>query len=134
MVATGVAGAATQPLPTSLLGTTVKVKDSAGTERPASLFFVSSLQVNYVIPSGTAIGTAMVTVQSGSGTISQGTVQVARFAPALFTADASGRGLPAAFILRLKPDLSQLNEDVYQRDPVTGAVIARSVHGDCELP
>src|SRR5207244_5258607 len=38
--------ATTTPLPTSLAGTTVKFRDSAGVERLAPLFFVSSGQIN----------------------------------------------------------------------------------------
>src|SRR5262245_39385422 len=45
-LATQIASAASQPLPTSLAGTTVKVKDSAGVERLAPLFFVSPGQIN----------------------------------------------------------------------------------------
>lgn len=47
-LATTVLSATTQPLPTSLAGTTVKVKDSANVERLAQLFFVSPGQVNYM--------------------------------------------------------------------------------------
>jgi hypothetical protein len=62
--------AATIPLPTSLAGTTVSVKDGAGVERFAPLFFVSPDQINYLIPEGTLPGTASVTVTSGDGKVS----------------------------------------------------------------
>lgn len=45
-LATATLSATVTPLPTSLAGTTVKVRDSFGTERLASLFFVSPTQVN----------------------------------------------------------------------------------------
>src|SRR5262249_344998 len=48
------------PLPTALAGTSVMVKDSAGSQRMAPLFFVSSGQVNYLVPPGTAVGAATV--------------------------------------------------------------------------
>jgi uncharacterized protein (TIGR03437 family) len=101
-LATKVEIAATTPLPTTLAGTTVKVKDSVGTERNAPLFFVAPSQINYQIPPGTAIGVALVTVTSGDNTLSVGTINVSRTAPALFTANASGRGVPAARILRVR--------------------------------
>ena len=91
----------TLPLPTTLGGTTVSVRDSAGTIRPASLFFVSPTQVNYLLPAGSAAGTATVTIISGDGTQSVGTVQVDRVAPGLFTANANGQGVPAALALRV---------------------------------
>src|SRR5262249_29145643 len=48
-MATGVAlaPAGVLPLPTSLLGTKVTVKDSAGMSRDAGLFFVAPSQINY---------------------------------------------------------------------------------------
>jgi len=38
------------PLPTTLGGVQVKVKDSAGVERPSSLIAVLPTQVNYILP------------------------------------------------------------------------------------
>src|SRR5262249_51145585 len=49
-LATEVRAATSLPLPTTLAGTKVKVKDSAGAERDASLFFVAPTQVNYLLP------------------------------------------------------------------------------------
>ena len=85
----------TQPPPQSLGGVTVTVKDSAGVSRPAGLYFVSAGQVNFVMPADMAPGTASITIRSSSDTITTST-DVALVAPALFTADASGRGVAAA--------------------------------------
>jgi len=52
-LATRLETAVSLPLPTSLAGTVVRVRDSAGTQRDAPLFFVSPTQVNYQIPAGT---------------------------------------------------------------------------------
>ncbi len=79
------------PLPTSLGGAVVKVKDSAGVERQAPIFFASSTQVNYLIPAGTAVGPATVTVGAATGS-----VRINSIAPGLFTANANGQGAPAA--------------------------------------
>lgn len=87
-------------LPTTMLGTTVKVTDSAGIERAAPLFFISPSQINYLIPPDTALGTATVTVTSGDGTVSVGTAQIAAVAPGLFTASGDGQGAPAAVAMR----------------------------------
>ena len=51
-LATTSSAASTLPLPTQLAGTTISIKDSAGAERLAPLFYVSPTQVNYQIPSG----------------------------------------------------------------------------------
>ena len=64
----------------SLAGSTVNVTDSAGVSRPAPLIYVSPYQVNFLVPAGTAPGTATVTTAGASGSIS-----VAPAAPGLFT-------------------------------------------------
>lgn len=101
-LATGTQSATTVPLPTSLAGTTVKVRDSAGTSRLAPLFFVSANQINYQIPPGTVTGTATVTVTTGDGITSIGTVQIDSVAPALFTFTSDGQGIPAAIVRRFR--------------------------------
>lgn len=120
-LATGVAVATTVPLPTGLLGTTVTVTDSGGTARPAQLFFVSPGQINYLIPAGTALGTATVNVESGAGASATGTVEIAGVAPALYAANAQGNGVAAAFFLRVAADGTRTQELLF--DPATGAAI-----------
>ncbi len=126
-LATGTLAATTVPLPTTLAGTTVKVRDSFGTERLASLFFVSPTQVNYQVPAGTANGAASIVIASSNGQASQTNVQIASVAPGLFTADASGQGLAAAYVLRIKADGSRSNEPVAQFDAAQGRFIAKPI-------
>jgi len=123
-LATATMAASTTPLPVTLAGTSVKVRDSAGVERSAPLFFVSPAQVNYLIPTGTVKGAATVTITSGDSAVSAGVTTIAAVAPGLFTADASGRGLAAALALRVKPDGSQQFEPVAQFDPAQNKFVA----------
>ncbi len=123
-LATTVEVATSLPLPVSLAGTTVKVKDSAGVERLAPLFFVSPAQVNYQIPQGTATGTATITITSGDGTVSTGTAQIAAVAPGLFTANADGQGVLAAVVLRVRADGSQSYEAVARYDETQRKMVA----------
>jgi uncharacterized protein (TIGR03437 family) len=88
------------PLPTTLDGTEVKVRDSANVERSAGLFFVSAGQINYLVPAGTANGAATVTVLRNGAASSQGMITVAAVSPSLFSAAASGQGVAAAVLLR----------------------------------
>ncbi|MGH9936848.1 MAG: hypothetical protein ACREAM_11420, partial [Blastocatellia bacterium] len=111
-LATRVESANTLPLPTTLAGTTVKVKDSAGVERAAPLFFVSPGQINFLIPPGTANGVAMITGASGDGAVSMGNVNIAPVAPGLFAANANGQGVAAATALRVKADGARIFEPV----------------------
>jgi len=99
------------PLPTSLAAATVKVRDAAGTELFAPLFFASPNQVNFLMPPGLIPGAATVAVTSG-GTTSVGAVLNDVVAPGLFTANVSGEGVPAASVLRVRQDGAQIFESL----------------------
>ena len=116
-LATGNESATTQPLPTTLRGTTVRVRDSAGVERLAPLFFVGITQVNYLMPAGTANGAATIIITSGDGRLSATTVNIVTVAPGLFTANANGQGVPAGFVLRARADGSQIAEPIVTTSP-----------------
>lgn len=123
-LATATQIATTLPLPTQLAGTSVKIRDSKGVERPAPLFFVAPTQVNYLIPAGTAEGLATVLISSGDGTVSGSVVEIANVAPGLFVADASGRGLPAASALLFKADGTQSSQPVARFDTTNSRFVA----------
>lgn len=93
---------ATGPLPlgTTLGNVAVSVKDSAGVARPALLYYAGPTQINYVVPDGTATGTATVTVAKSGQTVATGTIQVVTVAPGLFAANGDGKGAAAAIALR----------------------------------
>jgi uncharacterized protein (TIGR03437 family) len=121
-LATGTGSGATIPLPTNLRGTTVGVRDSAGTERLAQLFFVSPGQVNYYVPPGTAAGPATVKVTSASGQVSFGLVEINNVSPGTFSANADGQGVAAAQIFRIRGNQQTL-EPVSTIDSGTGKQI-----------
>jgi uncharacterized protein (TIGR03437 family) len=97
-------------LPTTLGGSTVKVRDSAGMERNAGLFYIDANQVNYLIPDGTANGAATVTITASNGAISTGAVTIAAVSPGAFTASSNGTGVAASDIQRINSGVS-----TYQR-------------------
>ena len=104
------------PLPTSLAGATVKIKDSSGAERLAPLFFVSPAQINYQNPRETTAGEATITITSGDGAVSIGKMRVAAVAPGLFAANADGKGVASALAVRVRADNSQIYEPVSRFD------------------
>ncbi|MDQ6665315.1 MAG: hypothetical protein M3Z23_13080, partial [Acidobacteriota bacterium] len=108
-LATAALSATDLPLLTSLGGVTVKVKDSAGTERLAPIFFVSPAQVNYLIPAGSAAGAATVTIGQATGN-----VPINSIAPGIFTANSNGKGAPAATAALYAADGSVTPEPVFQ--------------------
>jgi uncharacterized protein (TIGR03437 family) len=123
-LATSLQIAQTLPLPTTLAGTTLKVRDAAGTERAAPLFFVSPAQINCLLPRETASGPATVLVTAGDGSLAFGTIEVARVAPALFSADGSGAGLASGFILRVKADGTNAAEPIARFDSARNQFVA----------
>jgi uncharacterized protein (TIGR03437 family) len=93
-LASSTTAASTQPLPITLAGTSISVVDSLGVPRPAPLFYVSSKQINYEIPDGTATGTATISITTASGT-STTQQPIVGVAPGIFNAG----GLAAANVL-----------------------------------
>jgi uncharacterized protein (TIGR03437 family) len=123
-MATGTDVGLTIPLPTTLLGTTIKIKDSGNVERLSQLFFVSPLQCNFQIPTGTSTGLASVTVTSGAANILLGTVLIAPVTPGIFCANANGSGVAAAQIYRVRGNsqtieqVAILNSGVFVPNPI----------------
>ena len=82
-LAIATAGAISQPLPISLTDVSVQVNGA-----PATLLYVSPLQINAQIPAGTAVGTATVVVTVCGLAAPPFEVQIAAVAPGIFmTAD-----------------------------------------------
>ena len=100
-LASGVEVNNTLPLPTTLRGTRVVVTDSAGVSRDQALFFVSPQQINFHLHAETATGAATVTVYNSDAIIALGELSVNTLAPAIFTQNATGEGVPAAYGIRV---------------------------------
>jgi len=96
----GTASAASQPLPTTLAGTQVRINGDF-----APLFYASPTQVNFQVPRTTAATTSLLSVPSSTALIEifsdgqlirAGAFQIAPVVPAIFTANQSGAGAAAA--------------------------------------
>lgn len=79
------------PLPTSLGNLSVTVNGI-----PAGLFFVSTGQINMLIPANVLDGNANVVITNSDNTTRTGTITIERAAPGLFSARANGQGTAAA--------------------------------------
>jgi uncharacterized protein (TIGR03437 family) len=90
------------PLPTNLAGASVRVTDVTGTGRLAPLFFAAPTQINYQMPPGTAAGNATVAVIVDGTTTASGIVPIVPVAPGLFSANANGRDVAGAVLLRVR--------------------------------
>jgi uncharacterized protein (TIGR03437 family) len=112
------------PLPITLAGTSVTIRDSRGATFAAPLFFVAPEQVNYLVPRGCATGQATVTITNGNGLITTGLLQVDPIAPGIFTANANGSGVPAAVWLCLRADGTQSFQPVARYDETTRRMVS----------
>ena len=104
--------ASSLPLPTSLAGAEVRVRDGLGVERPAPLFYASPTQINYLVPAEAAAGAARITVAGAGGAVAAGAAQIGTLAPGLFAANADGRGIAAGYVLRVRVDRSENVEPI----------------------
>jgi uncharacterized protein (TIGR03437 family) len=113
------------PLPTNLGGTTVELRDSrGGPMRLAELFFVSPRQINFLLPASLPTGDVALSIRVQGTLIASGSITVTRVAPSLFSANASGQGVAAANLLRLRAGqtlyepVATLNQTTRLFDPI----------------
>jgi len=119
--------AAATPLPISLGGTSVTIRDSANNERLSPLFFVSEGQINFLMPPGLANGEAVIIAANADGRLARGTATIASVAPAIFSANANGEGVAAAVVLRIKANGSQSYESVASFDQTQNKFVATPI-------
>lgn len=111
-------------LPELLAERRILVKDRFGLEKAAPLFFVSPTQINFVLPEGLAEGAVAIIVLNGNQPTHVSFTKLVRVQPDVFSADASGQGLAAAVILRIKADGSRSFEPIGQLDPAQNRFVA----------
>ena len=115
------------PLPATLAKTTVKVTDSLGVARAAPLYYVSSSQIDYVVPDGTAPGTATVTVTSGGQVTASGKIAIDVVAPGLFAANGDGKGAAAASAITIAPNGTQITRPVAHCGAAQGSCVTAPI-------
>jgi uncharacterized protein (TIGR03437 family) len=119
-LADGTASMPASPVPTKLGDTTVTVRDASGVERPAGLNYVSPSHVNFTIPAGTAVGSATVSIYSGSQLRGVGSLDILTTAPALFVLNQDR--LANASLLRVRGDSSDY-ESIVRLDAATNQFV-----------
>ncbi len=100
------------PLPETLAGVQISIRDVSGVERIAPLLYVSPTQINYQVPVGLVTGEGSVTVRQSGNIVAAGLLQITSVTPGLFTVETNGRGPAAAQAQRVKADNSQTFEPV----------------------
>ena len=123
-LATGIAANTQATLPTTLLGTSVNIIDSAGVTHAAPLFAVAPTQINYLVPTTVALGPARIVVTTGAGATVNGTADIARTSPGLYTANLQGTGVASAFALTVDSTGAQSQALVFDPNTLQAAPIA----------
>jgi uncharacterized protein (TIGR03437 family) len=126
-------------LPTQLAGARVEVNGEA-----ASLLYVSASQINFVVPGDVAIGTADVLVRNtNTGAEQSATMLVQNTAPAVFSADGTGKGFgailnavtyAAAPFLTVTPEIAGSDQRTRLAVYATGLRYAASVGASATNP
>jgi uncharacterized protein (TIGR03437 family) len=111
------------PLPTQLGGTSISIRDNAGVDRLAPLFYVSATQVNYLLPKECAKGNAIITVNNNGVIAATGAISISDIAPGLFSATSDGTGIAAANAVRVKNGI-QTEEAVVRWDATNSRFVA----------
>jgi uncharacterized protein (TIGR03437 family) len=109
------ATATASDLPDILGNISVHLRDAFGVDRLVRLLYVSPGQINFLAPADAAAGFATVNIENGSASFVEGTraTLVQTVAPAFFTSDGSGSGVPAATAVRVNPDGTQTPVSVF---------------------
>lgn len=122
MIATGFSAAitapviavASPPLPSTLAGYSVAIRDIRGSDTPASLFSVANGQISFIIPGSAAQGNATVTLRDQERVLATGSVRIVSVAPGLFSANASGSGVPAGLVLTVDAGGARTTSELFQ--------------------
>ena len=105
-------------------GTKIDVIDKSGQTRRAGLFFVSPTQINCQIPPGIAVGTAVLKLTVSSGISVTADINISPVVPGIFSADASGAGLAAAVVFRVRANGEQVYEPMVRFDATQNRFVA----------
>jgi len=93
--------------PTQLSGVSINVADAKGQSRPAPIYYVAPTSVAYLVPTGTALGTAQIVLNTSTGPTFSAPATVNSVSPGLFSADSTGSGAAAGIWLKVSANGTQ---------------------------
>jgi uncharacterized protein (TIGR03437 family) len=88
------------PWPATLGGVRLDIIDSQGQTRAAPIYFVTINSMSFLVPAATALGHATAKLTTSTGVTISSAFDVDVVSPGLYTANASGSGVPAGFWIR----------------------------------
>ncbi len=107
-----------------LSGASVVIRDAAGHSEPAPVIYSSPSQLNLLVPAAVSLGRATLTVSRNSGDAQETELNILAVSPGIFTANADGRGVPAARLIRVLSNGERAVEYVFRLDPATSRFLA----------
>lgn len=108
-LATGEAQAQALPLPTKLASTQVRL-NVGGQSWQVPLFYVSPSQVNFLVPPDVPSGGGYLSVIRDDVGGPPHSLTIESIAPALFTANADGKGVPSGYVTRVSDGRQERSE------------------------
>jgi uncharacterized protein (TIGR03437 family) len=113
---TGIHSAPSLPLPTTLGGVTLTIRDSSGTERAQPLFFTSATQINFYLLSETQGGPATIRITGSDARVQTANVTIESVNPGLFSLNSDGQGVVAGNVIRVSATGEQTLLDIARYD------------------
>ena len=123
-LATESKGAESLPLPTTLAGSSIFIKDILGNEHLAKMLYASPTQINFQLPPDLPAGAATIYAVNNGNIHSSGTINITKIDPGFFSADATGSGLAAAVVQRVKSTGEQVYEQIVRYDTTLNRFVA----------
>lgn len=108
-------------------GTSVSLTDEAGRTHSITPFVQTETQLNFLMPATASLGTSSLALSSGGRTVAATALRLERVAPALFTANADGKGVAAAVALTVAADGSQSAQVIFDQTSPAGSRSAVAV-------
>lgn len=115
------------PLPSSLGGVSVKVRDGTGMEFAAPLFLVSPGQINFLVPPQCRPGPGTIAVFNQDKPVAAGSVLISNVAPSLFSANSDGKGVAATLALKVDAAGRQSLVPVFSCGTAPGSCVATPI-------
>ncbi len=123
-LATEAKAAESLPLPTTLVGSSVFIKDILGNEHLAKMLYASPTQINFQMPPNLPAGAATIYAVFNGNIHSSGTINLTNINPGIFSAEATGSGLAAAVVQRVKSTGEQTYENIVRYDTTMNRWVA----------
>ena len=109
------------PWPPSLGGVSLEITDSQDRKFTAPIYYVTTNAIGYLIPAGIARGLATVKLTTSTGATIFGTFEIAQASPGLYSANASGSGVPAGFWIRAAANGAQTQGYLFDPSQAVGS-------------